>query len=94
MNYIIGAFKPPCNILVSFADGRTRKQVPLKNEKGQTVKVPLFQSQENIIGEVTVEPLQGKKVEHNGVKIELLGQIELYFDRGNFYDFTSLGEFI
>jgi hypothetical protein len=26
------------------------------------------------------------------VKIELLGQIELYFDRGSFYDFTSLGE--
>ncbi|XP_035546374.1 vacuolar protein sorting-associated protein 26A-like isoform X2 [Juglans regia] len=52
--------------------------------------VPLFQSQENIIGEVLVEPTQGKKFEHNGVKIELLGQIELYFDRGNFYDFTSL----
>ena len=25
-----------------------------------------------------------------GVKIELLGQIELYFDRGNTYDFVSL----
>ncbi|XP_028058572.1 vacuolar protein sorting-associated protein 26A-like isoform X2 [Camellia sinensis] len=52
--------------------------------------VPLFQSQENIVGEVLIEPQQGKKVEHTGVKIELLGQIELYFDRGNFYDFTSL----
>ena len=77
--------------------------------------VPLFQSQENIVGEVitdiflvvflilkvtqrcsfgnvvietgiesyyfciqfqvVIEPVQGKKVEHNGVKIELLGQI-------------------
>lgn len=77
--------------------------------------------------------MPGKKVEHTGVKIELLGQIgtsaiilnlsaldsngstnlvsrvicfvqyfqpdlfiercaELYFDRGSFYDFTSLGE--
>ncbi|KAK9149986.1 hypothetical protein Syun_008295 [Stephania yunnanensis] len=53
-------------------------------------KVPLFQSQENIAGEVSIEPLQGKKLEHTGVKIELLGQIEMYFDRGNFYDFTSL----
>ncbi|XP_024019705.1 vacuolar protein sorting-associated protein 26A isoform X3 [Morus notabilis] len=52
--------------------------------------VPLFQSQENIVGEVNIEPITGKKLEHNGVKIELLGQIELYFDRGNFYDFTSL----
>ncbi|KAK7843720.1 vacuolar protein sorting-associated protein 26a [Quercus suber] len=37
--------------------------------------LPLFQSQETIIGEVLVEPTQGKKFEHNGIKIELLGQI-------------------
>ncbi|KAF8009425.1 hypothetical protein BT93_J0422 [Corymbia citriodora subsp. variegata] len=90
MNFLLGAFKPPCTISISFEDGRTRKQVPLKKDNGQTVMVPLFESQEGIIGEVVVEPLQGKKVEHIGVKIELLGQIELYFDRGNFYDFTSL----
>lgn len=90
MNFIIGAFKPPCSITISLADARTRKQVPFKRENGQTVMVPLFQSQENIIGEVIVEPQQGKKVEHVGIKIELVGQIELYFDRGNFYDFTSL----
>ncbi|PPD77972.1 hypothetical protein GOBAR_DD25102 [Gossypium barbadense] len=90
MNYLVGAFKPPCNIFISFTDGRSRKQVPLKKENGKTVMVALFQSQENIVGEVVIEPIHGKKVEHNGVKIELLGQIELYFDRGNFYDFTSL----
>ncbi|OWM69094.1 hypothetical protein CDL15_Pgr025281 [Punica granatum] len=89
-NFLIGAFKPPCNVSIIFADGRTRKQVPLKKDNGQIIMVPLFQSQESIIGEVVIEPLQGKKLEHTGVKIELLGQIELYFDRGNFYDFTSL----
>ncbi|KHG02541.1 Vacuolar sorting-associated protein 26A -like protein [Gossypium arboreum] len=61
MNYLVGAFKLPCNIFISFADGRIRKQVPLKKENGKTVMVALFQSQE-----------------------------KLYFDRGNFYDFTSL----
>ncbi|GMI94639.1 vacuolar protein sorting 26A [Hibiscus trionum] len=90
MNYLIGAFKLPCNICISFADGKSRNQVPLKKENGKTVMVALFQSQESIVGEVVIEPMHGKKVEHNGVKIELLGQIELYFDRGNFYDFTSL----
>ncbi|KAH7538284.1 hypothetical protein FEM48_Zijuj03G0183200 [Ziziphus jujuba var. spinosa] len=39
---------------------------------------------------ISIDPIQGKKVEHNGVKVELLGQIEMYFDRGNFYDLTSL----
>lgn len=26
-NYILGAFKPACNISISFADAKTRKQV-------------------------------------------------------------------
>ncbi|XP_075494553.1 vacuolar protein sorting-associated protein 26A-like [Primulina tabacum] len=91
MNYIIGAFKPACNISVTFADGKARKQVPLKKGGGGgTVMAPLFQSQENISGKISIEPVSGKKVEHNGIKVELLGQIEMFFDRGNFYDFTSL----
>lgn len=90
MNYLIGAFKSPCKVTVTFSDGKTRKQASIKKENGQTAVVPLFQNHETIAGEVSVEPFHGKKVEHVGVKIELLGQIELYFDRGNFYDFTSL----
>ena len=35
-------------------------------------------------------PPATKKIEHNGVKVELLGQIEGYYDRGNFYDFLTL----
>ncbi|AED96373.1 putative vacuolar protein sorting protein 26 related protein [Arabidopsis thaliana] len=90
MNYLLGAFKPACNISITFTDGKNRKQVPTKKDNGQIVMNPLFQSQETIAGKINIEPYQGKKVEHNGVKVELLGQIEMYFDRGNFYDFTSL----
>ncbi|KAG6498442.1 hypothetical protein ZIOFF_046355 [Zingiber officinale] len=74
-NYIIGAFKPPCHITISFIDGKTRKKASIKKENGQTAIVPLFQSLENIVGEVSIDPVQGKKLEHTGVKIELLGQI-------------------
>lgn len=90
MNYLLGAFKPASHISIVFADEKNRKKVPIKKENGQTVMVPLFQSQENIVGKISIEPVQGKKIEHNGIKVELLGQIEMYFDRGNFYDFTSL----
>ncbi|KAF3602537.1 hypothetical protein F2Q69_00034254 [Brassica cretica] len=75
MNYLLGAFKPACNISITFSDGKNRKQVPMKKENGQTALVPLFQSQETLSGKVCIEPYQGKKVEHNGVKVELLGQI-------------------
>ncbi|KHG03013.1 Vacuolar sorting-associated protein 26A -like protein [Gossypium arboreum] len=90
LNFLIGAFKPACNISITFSDGKSRKQVPMKKENGKTIMVSLFQSKESIAGKVSIEPLQGKKIEHLGVKVELLGQIEMYFDRGNFYDFTSL----
>ncbi|TYI68947.1 hypothetical protein E1A91_D08G120800v1 [Gossypium mustelinum] len=90
MNFLIGAFKPACNISITFSDGKSRKQVPMKKENGKTIMVSLFQSKESIAGKVSIEPLQGKKIEHLGLKVELLGQIEMYFDRGNFYDFTSL----
>jgi vacuolar protein sorting-associated protein 26 len=92
MNFLIGAFGPPCTVSIDFADAETRKQASVKKENGQTVLVPLFLGQESVVGEVRIDPVPGKKVEHTGVKIELLGQIELYFDRGSFYDFTSLGE--
>lgn len=32
----------------------------------------------------------GKRVEHTGIKVEFVGQIELFYDRGNHHDFTSL----
>ena len=32
----------------------------------------------------------GTKLEHQGIKIEFVGQIELYYDRGNHHEFTSL----
>lgn len=32
----------------------------------------------------------GSKLEHHGVKIEFVGQIELFYDRGNHHEFTNL----
>lgn len=32
----------------------------------------------------------GQKFEHQGIKVEFFGQIEMYYDRSNHHDFTSL----
>lgn len=32
----------------------------------------------------------GSKLEHQGIKIEFIGQIELFYDRGNHHEFTNL----
>lgn len=40
-------------------------------------QIPIFIF--HIVLQITIDPLQGKKVDHNGVKIELLGQIGVHF---------------
>lgn len=39
-------------------------------------------------GEVAIKLEGGKKIEHFGIKIELIGQIEMFY--GNVHEFTSL----
>nr|GLL23178.1 vacuolar protein sorting-associated protein 26A [Ipomoea trifida] len=65
-------------------------QVPLKKENGRTVTVPLFQSQENITGKISIEPISGKKIEHNGIKVELLGQIGTASEQNSFFPLRYL----
>lgn len=43
-----------------------------------------------IVGTVKITPKKGKKLEHKGIKIELIGQIVMFHDRGNHYDFLTL----
>lgn len=64
--------------------------VQVKSESGKPETVPVFQSGDSLSGEVVITPPPGKKLEHAGVKIELIGQIELYSDRGSASDFLSL----
>ena len=33
--------------------------------------------------------LKDKRLEHTGIKVEFVGLIELFYDRGNHYEFTS-----
>lgn len=41
--------------------------------------------------QIRVAPHPGKKIDHNGIRVQLIGQIELASERGTFYDFLSLG---
>jgi len=60
-------------------------------DKGKTEKLYLFLGNEGVSGHVQVTLKDSKKkVEHQGIKVEFIGQIELFYDRGNHYEFTSL----
>jgi len=53
-------------------------------------KLYLFSADQAVGGKVDIiMPANTKKIEHNGIKAELIGQIELAYDRGNHYIFFS-----
>ncbi len=36
----------------------------------------------------------GTKIEHQGIRLEFIGQIELYYDRSNHHQFTSISKLL
>jgi len=69
---------------------KKRTEVEIKRAKGILEKLLVYSGDDIIKGNVIISFGQAKKLEHKGIKIELIGQIELFYDRGNHYQFTSL----
>lgn len=67
-------FSSPCKIDIRLNDAETRTRVDIPRDKG-TESLFLFVGDDPVSGIVTVEPQNGKKIEHKGIKIELIGQI-------------------
>ncbi|KAF4043247.1 Vacuolar protein sorting-associated protein 26 [Phytophthora infestans] len=80
---------------LSFAlDGdekRTRLKVPRFDEakSDKPNELPLFHDDEDIRGILTVKIDADKRLEHTGLKLELLGLIEVPVDRNAGFEFTS-----
>jgi len=69
----------------------TRKMAEIKTEDGKKEKHYLYFDGESVSGKVNVTLRKpGVKLEHAGMKVEFIGEIELYQDRGNHHEFTSL----
>jgi len=84
-------FGPSCSIEFQLDNVENRKSVEIPGEKGKIDKLYLFLGNEGVSGKATVTLKdKTKKFEHTGIKVEFIGQIELFYDRGNHYEFTSL----
>ncbi|XP_065901049.1 vacuolar protein sorting-associated protein 26B-like [Dysidea avara] len=82
-------FGASADIEIVLGDQESRKKVEMRNEEGKKEKLPLYYDGENVTGKVHIK-LKGRKLEHQGIRVEFIGQIELFYDRGNQHDFTSL----
>ncbi|TRY74869.1 hypothetical protein TCAL_12568 [Tigriopus californicus] len=68
-----------------------RKMAEIKDENGRKERHYLYFDGESVTGKVNVTlHRKTNRLEHQGIKIEFIGQIELYYDRGNHHEFLSL----
>jgi len=83
-------FGTSADIRIEFKDQDHRKKVAVKNENGELEELYLFTGNDDVSGSVYVDLPKGKKLEHTGIKVELIGLIEYLYDRGNPYEFSTL----
>ncbi|KAK5104069.1 Vacuolar protein sorting-associated protein 26 [Lithohypha guttulata] len=85
-------FSTPVDIDIVLEDTDERSTIDVKLDKNRKEKAPLYLDGESIKGAVTVRPKDGRRLEHTGIKVQFVGLIEMFFDRGNHYEFLSLGQ--
>mmetsp|Transcript_24002 Transcript_24002/g.23758 ORF Transcript_24002/g.23758 Transcript_24002/m.23758 type:complete len:295 (+) Transcript_24002:13-897(+) len=67
-----------------------RKTATFKDSSGKEVSLPVYTGNEDISGRLVVNMKRGKKIEHQGVKVELIGRIDITYERNQTSDFISM----
>ena len=80
--------KPEVEILID--DNEDRKRSAFKNLKGELSRLPTFYDREHVSGKILINLNKAKKLEHQGIKIELIGAIEHLQDKKNVTKFIAL----
>jgi len=74
---------------VTFDAEPNRKTAPIgRDRKGE--RAYIYTDGEDVAGSAVVSIRPGKKVDHQGVRVELVGQVDMLFDKSKSYDFFSI----
>jgi vacuolar protein sorting-associated protein 26 len=87
MEAIFGSFLGPACVIQTkvFPSNGERKLKKVGFEE-----LFVFKGGEKVSGEITISPRSGRAVEHAGIKLEFIGQIEMLFGGGTPFEFSSL----
>ncbi|KAK6591137.1 vacuolar sorting targeting 26 [Cryptosporidium xiaoi] len=78
-----------CNLELTIDQEVGRKFASLsRRRKGE--KGLIFSDGEDISGLATVAIRPGKKLDHQGIRVEVIGQIDVIYDQSSSYDFFSI----
>jgi len=83
-------FSTPVTGMINLDDAATRPKVSVKYKKETPEELFRFTNHEDVRGSVTFVPKDGKRVEHLGIRVQLIGQIETPADHGVHFEFISL----
>ena len=68
-------FQSPCTVDIKLTENEKRNQVDVFREKGRVERLFVFVGDDPVRGQVQIVPTAGKKLEHKGIKIDLVGHI-------------------
>lgn len=74
MNSLFG-FSSPVDIDIVLDGEEERKQVEVKVDKERKDKCPAYYDGESVKGQATIRVRDGKKLVHDGIKVQLVGNI-------------------
>jgi vacuolar protein sorting-associated protein 26 len=86
-------FKSPLDIEINLESEDTREVVEVNSTNGRKERLLLYKDGETVRGVATLRTRDNKKVEHNGIRVQLLGTIETHSE-GNVTndDFLSFAQ--
>ena len=76
-----GMGQPQCQIDVKLAKPEGRKPATIKDRNAGTYKAIVFQDGEDVKGQVLINLNKGKRLDHLGIRVELIGIIENLYDK-------------
>lgn len=74
----------------SSTDGSELKKTQVKGPRGQVEELPLYKNKDTVKGFVKVIPIPGKRVEHVGIRVQLVGEIVMASDESHPHEILSL----
>jgi vacuolar protein sorting-associated protein 26 len=83
-------FGTSCTVDVSLDAEENRRTAPLgRDKKGD--RGYIYTDGEDVCGTAVVSIRPGKKIDHQGIKVELIGQVDMLYDKrkGNHMNYIS-----
>ncbi|KAJ7760406.1 vacuolar protein sorting-associated protein 26-domain-containing protein [Mycena metata] len=68
-------FASPIDVDVKLEGEEQRKQVEMKSDKEKTISCPVYYDGDSVSGQVSIRVRDGKKMQHDGIKVEFVGSI-------------------